>query len=113
VYVPLPPITDKSIAPVEAPLQTTLVADVESVILQEAVLKILAELNKEMAILLVTHDVGTVSSYVKTIGCINKDLHYHQSNEINNELLQSYNCPIDLLTHGKVPHRVLKEHKHD
>ena len=40
MYEPLPPLTDKSIAPVDAPLQTTLVAEVESIILQEAVLKI-------------------------------------------------------------------------
>jgi len=28
------------------------------------------ELNKKMAILLITHDVGTISYYVKTIACV-------------------------------------------
>ena len=72
---------------------------------------ILEELNHKMAIVAVSHDAGMISSYVKTIACINKELHYHPSNEINNEILKAYNCPIDLITHGTVPHRVLKDHK--
>ncbi len=72
---------------------------------------ILEELNKRMAIIVVSHDAGMISSYVKTIACVNGELHYHPSNEINNEILKAYNCPIDLITHGTVPHRVLKDHK--
>ncbi len=74
--------------------------------------EILNELNKEMAIIIVTHDVGTISSYVKTIACVNRELHYHQSNIISEEQLALYNCPIKLITHGEVPHTVLKTHKH-
>lgn len=72
--------------------------------------EILNELNKEMAILMVTHDVGTISSYVKSIACVNRSLHYHKSNIISEEQLASYNCPIKLITHGEVPHTVLKKH---
>lgn len=72
----------------------------------------LRDYNKNMAILLVSHDVGTISSYIKTIACVNKNLHYHPSNTISSEQLKVYNCPIDIITHGKVPHRVLHEHKH-
>jgi zinc transport system ATP-binding protein len=71
----------------------------------------LKELNEEIAILLVSHDVGTISTYVKTIACVNKTLHYHPSNEISAEQLKVYNCPIDIITHGTVPHRVLPKHK--
>lgn len=74
--------------------------------------EILNELNKEMAIVIVTHDVGTISSYVKTIACINRSLHYHKSNKISEEQLATYNCPIKLITHGEVPHTVLKKHTH-
>jgi zinc transport system ATP-binding protein len=74
--------------------------------------EILNELNKEMAIIMVTHDVGTISSYVKTIACVNRSLHYHRSNIISEEQLASYNCPIKLITHGEVPHTVLKKHNH-
>ena len=71
----------------------------------------LRELNHEMAILLVSHDIGTISSYLKTIACVNQRLHYHPSNEISNEPLKVYNCPIDIITHGIVPHRVLRDHQ--
>jgi len=73
--------------------------------------QILDELNKRMAIIMVSHDLGMISSHVKTIACVNKNLHYHDSNMITTEQLNSYGCPIDLITHGKVPHRVLPNHK--
>lgn len=70
----------------------------------------LKELNKRMAILLVSHDVGTISYYVKTIACVNKELHYHPSNVITEEQLASYNCPLQIITHGDIPHTVLRLH---
>ena len=68
-------------------------------------------LNKRMAILMVSHDVGTISSHIKSFACVNRSLHYHPSNEITNEDLLAYGCPIQLVTHGDVPHTVLKYHK--
>lgn len=70
----------------------------------------LIELNKKMAIIIVSHDVGIISSYIKTIACVNKTLHHHQSNKISKEILATYGCPIDMITHGDVPHRVLPKH---
>jgi len=71
---------------------------------------LLRELNQKITILLVSHDIGIISPYIKTIACVNRDLHYHESNEINEEQLKVYNCPIEIITHGPVPHRVMKEH---
>lgn len=71
----------------------------------------LKDLNKTMAILMVSHDVGTISSHIKSFACVNRSLHYHPSNEITNEDLLAYGCPIQLVTHGDVPHTVLKYHK--
>jgi len=70
----------------------------------------LRELNRSIAIIIVSHDVGTIFSHVKTIACVNGGLHYHKSNIISQEQLAAYNCPIKLLTHGDVPHTVLKKH---
>jgi zinc transport system ATP-binding protein len=70
----------------------------------------LVELNNRMAIILVSHDLGMVSSYVRTIACVNETLHYHTSNVITKELLDAYHCPIDLIAHGTLPHRVLLTH---
>ncbi|WP_075603824.1 metal ABC transporter ATP-binding protein [Saccharicrinis aurantiacus] len=70
----------------------------------------LSELNKEMAILLVSHDIGTISPIIKTIACVNEELHYHNSNKISEKVLSTYKCPIELVAHGHVPHRVLNQH---
>ena len=70
----------------------------------------LRSLNEKIAIVLVSHDVGTISTYVKTIACVNGDLHYHRSNHISQEQLDAYNCPIQVISHGEIPHTVLKHH---
>lgn len=70
----------------------------------------LKDLNKRMAILMVSHDVGTISAHIKSFACVNRSLHYHPSHEITNEDLLAYGCPIQLVTHGDVPHTVLKRH---
>ena len=71
----------------------------------------LRDLNKRMAILMVSHDVGTISAHIKSFACVNGSLHYHPSHEITDEDLLAYGCPIQLVTHGDVPHTVLKYHK--
>ncbi len=71
----------------------------------------LKQLNERMAIILVSHDVGTISYYVKTIACVNRHLHYHPSNVISSEQLASYDCPLQIITHGQIPHTVLSIHE--
>jgi zinc transport system ATP-binding protein len=70
----------------------------------------LKELNDRMAILMVSHDIGTISAHIKSFACVNRKLHYHPSHEITNQDLLAYGCPIQLITHGDVPHTVLKKH---
>lgn len=70
----------------------------------------LKELNKRMAILMVSHDIGMISAHVRSYACVNRNLHYHPTSEISNEQLLAYGCPIQLITHGTVPHTVLKQH---
>lgn len=72
---------------------------------------ILRELNQTLSIIMVSHDLGTICSYVKTIACVNRGLHYHHSNLISPEQLKSYHCPIELISHGQIPHRVLTNHE--
>jgi zinc transport system ATP-binding protein len=67
-------------------------------------------LNNEMAIILVSHDMGTIVKYVKTIACVNGNLHYHTSNRITQKDLDEYNCPIQIIKYGEVPHIILKHH---
>lgn len=72
---------------------------------------LLGEINKETAIILVSHDIGTVLSMVKNIACVNETLHYHPGTNISEEWLgEKYACPIELIGHGNLPHRVLRRH---
>jgi len=73
----------------------------------------LKELNEKMAIVLVSHDIGTISYYIKSIACVNRKLHYHKSNIISQDQLAAYDCPIQVITHGQLPHTVLAEHDHE
>ena len=74
------------------------------------VYQVLGELSGQMTIILVSHDIGAISSQVKTIACLNRKFHYHESKEIPGDTLSEvYGCPIDLIAHGHA-HRVLHEH---
>ena len=74
--------------------------------------QLLDELNENMAIILVSHDIGTILPFVKNIACVNETLHYHAGNAMTEEWLeQVYHCPIELIGHGDFPHRVLKKHE--
>jgi len=78
--------------------------------MQDELYRLLARLKKDMAIIMVTHDLSAVSIYVDKIACLNRKLHYHNSKEIPPEDLEAtYQCPIELIAHG-VPHRVLERH---
>ncbi len=74
---------------------------------------LLEEINRESAIILVSHDIGTVLSLVKNIACVNESLHYHPGTDVSEQWLgEKYACPIELVGHGDLPHRVLKKHHH-
>ena len=73
--------------------------------------QLLTEINRESAIILVSHDIGTVLTMVKNIACVNETLHYHSGSDVSAEWLgEKYACPIELIGHGDLPHRVLKRH---
>lgn len=77
---------------------------------QNSIYELLKELNQFMTIVMISHDLGAISAYVKTIGCLNRRLHYHKDKLITAEMIsQTYQCPVDLIAHG-VPHRVFPEH---
>jgi zinc transport system ATP-binding protein len=73
--------------------------------------KALVELNRTVTIVAVSHDMMILTSHVKSVACVNRDLHHHDSGEITQEMLDAaYHCPVDLVAHG-LPHRVLCRHE--
>ncbi|MGD9058176.1 MAG: ABC transporter ATP-binding protein [Desulfobacterales bacterium] len=78
--------------------------------------EMLKDLNRDVTIVVVSHDLLAVSRYVKSVACVNRVLHYHNQAEITGEMLETMypcaaddTCPVELLAHG-LPHRVLKDH---
>jgi len=78
--------------------------------------RFLKELNLDITVLVVSHDLLVVSRYVKSVACVNKKLHYHDQAEITGDMLETMYactveevCPVELVAHG-LPHRVLMEH---
>lgn len=51
---------------------------------------LLSELNKRMAIIMVSHDVGTITSVVKSVVCVNKTAHHYPAAEFTPELLAEH-----------------------
>jgi len=79
---------------------------------QRSIYDLLGEINQTITIIMISHDLGAISRYVKTVGCLNRRLHYHQDRVITPAMIEAtYQCPVDLIAHG-VPHRVFPEHHH-
>lgn len=75
--------------------------------------RMVKQLSEMMAIVMVSHDLGTISSVVRSIVCVNRHVHRHNSNVLTEEQLLNYDCPIQILSHGNIPHTVLEHHTGD
>lgn len=74
--------------------------------------ELLHKLNKFVTILIISHDISAISSYVKSVGCLNRKLHYHSNNQVTSEMLQqTYGSTVQQLVH--VPQRFLAEHQQE
>lgn len=79
---------------------------------QQSFYELLHDLNKEIAVVLVTHDISVISSYVDKIACVNRKLYYHGSKKEGvHTISELYECPVQLLTHG--PSHAPEEHIDD
>jgi len=73
--------------------------------------QLLKEINKDTAIVLISHDIGTLISLVRNVACVNETLHYHPGSDIDGEWLEEhFACPLEAVGHGEIPHRILKKH---
>jgi len=59
-------------------------------------LTLLNTLNRDMAVVVVTHDLFSVSGYVKSVACVNHGLHYHAPGEIEGQMFETmYACAME------------------
>ena len=73
--------------------------------------QLLKKLSKDMGILMISHDIGIITSYTDDVVCMNITAHYHHGSHLTNKQLQeTYSCPVELIGHG-IPHRVFPKHE--
>jgi zinc transport system ATP-binding protein len=62
--------------------------------------EILNELNRRMTIMLVTHDLGFVSCYVRSVVCVNRRLAVHPTSTITGEMIHElYGGNVQMVRH--------------
>jgi zinc transport system ATP-binding protein len=71
----------------------------------EEVYKLLRELNRRMTIVLVTHDLGFVSTFVDSVVCVNRSVVVHPTAEVTGEVIsQMYGRDLRLVRHNHTGH---------
>jgi zinc transport system ATP-binding protein len=81
--------------------------------IKDCIYDALRSINDEVAILIVTHDMGIISTEVKRVACLNRTIIVHDEPRITPDMMRlGFHCPMELLAHG-IPHRVLEVHDHD
>ena len=66
-----------------------------------------------VTIVLVSHDVGVVATYVDSVACLNRSLVAHcrpDEVECTAALRSMYGCDVAYLHHGEAPHIVVEDH---
>lgn len=73
--------------------------------------EMLKNINRHCTIVTASHDIMVLSSYVKTVGCVNRSVHVHDGPHLSRETFESiYHCPVEMIAHG-IPHRVFPPHE--
>jgi zinc transport system ATP-binding protein len=61
---------------------------------------LLHQLNERLTIVLVTHDLGFVSHYVKNVACVNRRLIVHPTCDITGEMINAvYGSHVHMIRH--------------
>ncbi len=80
----------------------------------ESLYELLHELHdKNITILIVSHDIGVVASHVTSITCLNKKMVAHgRPDEVvsSKELTEMYGCEAIPVLHEQIPHIAIKSH---
>ena len=65
------------------------------------IFELLRSLNEDMTIIVVSHDIGFISSYVTRVACLNHSVEVHPVTEIDDEVLQRmYTGAIGMIDHA-------------
>ncbi len=80
----------------------------------KSVFELIKQLGATKTIVMITHDIGVVSSYVKTIACLNRRIFKHDAECLTENTLQDlYGGHVDIIKHeiqAGHTHRLLAHH---
>ncbi|VGO22965.1 metal ABC transporter ATP-binding protein [Pontiella sulfatireligans] len=64
--------------------------------------ELLQELNKDLTVIVVSHDIAFVSSYVERVVCVNKQVHVHPTSEIGENIIHDmYGEHVHMVRHDQ------------
>jgi len=73
---------------------------------------LLKKINQSKTIVMASHDIMVLSTQATAVACVNRSVHYHDEAEITEPMMAAaYGCPVELVAHGIIPHRILKTHE--
>ncbi|MFO7754326.1 MAG: ABC transporter ATP-binding protein [Desulfobacteraceae bacterium] len=58
--------------------------------------KLLNRMDRDMTVVVVSHDLLVISNYVQSVACVNRTLHYHDDSVVTGNMLDTmYSCSAD------------------
>lgn len=76
----------------------------------KSVFELIKQLGETRTVVMITHDIGVVSSYVKTIACLNRRIYKHDAECLTENTMQDlYGGHVDIIRHEH-SHRLLAHH---
>lgn len=67
---------------------------------EEDIYDLLKKLNEHVTIILVSHDLGFISTYVRHVACVNRRLACSRTQDITGDVIEAcYNGPVHMLKH--------------
>lgn len=72
------------------------------VAIEEELYELLRNLNERLTIVLVSHDLGFVSQFVKSVVCVKRRVLIHPTSEISGEMINTiYGAPMKMVRHDR------------
>ena len=67
---------------------------------EEDIFALLKKYNEHMTIIVVSHDIGFISAYVDRVGCLNRTLVCHNTEDISGKTIEElYGAPVRMIDH--------------
>ncbi len=68
---------------------------------EEDIFALLKQYNEHMTIIVVSHDIGFISGYVDRVGCLNRTLVCHNTEDISGKTIDElYGAPMKMIDHA-------------